>query len=150
MNEIQKALELFRVNVSFRERHHVEDTTGYLAAMKTAIDVLEEKQRRDAGEAKESPAMTPADRQRAVERAVRVIEANMPQDERMELFGRLVDVVEDWLEEKGFSPKDFPNEDREGDPDEAIIYGEDYDRLADDFAMAIGISRDCPEIVHGK
>lgn len=148
--KIQEALELFRRYVSFRERHHVEDTSGYCAALKTAIAVLEEVQRRDAGEAQVRPAMTPADRQRAVERAVRVIDADMPQDDRAELFGGLVDVVEDWLEEKGFSPKDFPNGDREGDPDEAIIYGEDYDRLADGFAIAIGISRDCPEIVSGK
>ena len=40
------------------------------------------------------------------------IDENMTQAERSELWGRLIDVVEDWLEEKGFSPKDFPNDDR--------------------------------------
>lgn len=73
------------------------------------------------------------------------IDENMTQAERSELWGRLIDVVEDWLEEKGFSPKDFPNDDRNFpmDPDEAIIFGEDYDHLADNFAKVIGIARDC-------
>lgn len=71
------------------------------------------------------------------------IDENMSQDDRAELFGHLIDVVEDWLEEKGFSPADFPNENREGDPDEAIIFGSDYDDLADRFAQVIGIARDC-------
>ena len=148
--KIQEALELFRRYVSFRERHHVEDTSGYCAALKTAIAVLEDAQRRDAGEAQVRPAMPAEGRKETVENAIRLIDADMPQADRAELFGGLVDVVEDWLEEKGFSPKDFPNDDREGDFDEAIIYGEDYDRLADGFAGVIGISRDCPEIVRGK
>lgn len=78
---------------------------------------------------------------------MREINENMPQNERAELWGSLIDVVEDWLEEKGFSPKDFPNDDRNFpmDPDEAIIFGEDYDRLANDFARVIGISRDYVE-----
>lgn len=78
---------------------------------------------------------------------MRSISENMTQAERAELCGRLIDVVEDWLEEKGFAPKDFPNDDRNFpmDPDEAIIFGEDYDRLANDFAKVIGISRDCVE-----
>lgn len=73
------------------------------------------------------------------------INENMTQAERAELWGRLIDVVEDWLEERGFSPKDFPNDDRNFpmDPDEDIIFGEDYDRLADNFAKVIGIARDC-------
>lgn len=75
------------------------------------------------------------------------INEDMTQSERAELWGRLIDVVEDWLEEKGFTPKDFPNDDRDFpiDPDEAIIFGEDYDILADSFAKVIGISRDCAE-----
>ena len=81
-------------------------------------------------------------KRRAVEEAIGVINENMPQADRCELFGCLVDVVEDWLSGKGFTVKDFPNEDREGDPDEAIIYGDDYDHLADRFAEVIGINRD--------
>lgn len=42
------------------------------------------------------------------------IDENMTQAERSELWGRLIDVVEDWLEEKGFSPKDFPYGSRRG------------------------------------
>lgn len=75
-----------------------------------------------------------------------VIDDNMRQDERAELYGRLVDAVEDFLEEKGFTPKDFPNDDREGGEDEAIIFGEDFDNLADRFAEVIGIPRYCDYI----
>ena len=71
------------------------------------------------------------------------INENMTQRERSELFGRLIDVMEDWLDEKGFSPKDFSNNDQVVEEDRAIIYGEDYDRLAEDFSKVIGISRDC-------
>lgn len=66
------------------------------------------------------------------------------QAEKNEFFGLLVDAVEDWLEAKGFTPEDFPNEDREGNEGEAIIYGEDYDVLADSFSQTLGISR-CEE-----
>ena len=53
----------------------------------------------------------------------------------------LIDIVEDWLEEKGITPHDIPNEERE-DEDAAIIYGSDYDYLADRFSEVIGIDRD--------
>ena len=33
------------------------------------------------------------------------------------------------------------NADREEDPDGALIYGSDYDTLADEFARSLGISR---------
>lgn len=67
----------------------------------------------------------------------------MTQQERVELLGSLVDVVEDWLEEKGITVDDIPNNEREGDEGAAIIYGSDYGCLADGFAAALGISRDC-------
>lgn len=54
--------------------------------------------------------------------------------DRAELLGRMVDVVEDWLEKKGAVMDDM-----------AIIKGDDYDYLADGFAAGLGISRDCPE-----
>ena len=58
-----------------------------------------------------------------------------------ETLGVMVDVVEDFLEEKGITKEDIPNDEREDDPDAAIIYGSDYDELADKFANFIGISR---------
>lgn len=67
----------------------------------------------------------------------------MPQSERAELFGRLIDAVEDWLEEKGITA----NEEREDVEDAAIIYGSDYDDLADRFAAVVGISRDYPDVI---
>ena len=60
--------------------------------------------------------------------------------ERMELFGTMVDIVEDWLESKGITADDIPCEDRdqaiadgEAPEDCAIIYGEDYDHLTGEF-----------------
>ena len=67
---------------------------------------------------------------------------NLSQAERSELFGLLVDVVEDFLEEKGITPDDIPNDERTGTEGEAIIYGSDYDRLANGFSSVLGISRD--------
>lgn len=66
---------------------------------------------------------------------------DMSRGERMELLGRLVDIVEDWLETKGITSDDIPNEEREDTEDAAIIYGSDYDHLADGFAATIGIHR---------
>lgn len=76
-------------------------------------------------------------------RPVGLISEDMPQSDRMELWGRLIDVVEDWLAEKGITEEDIPNEEREGVEDAAIIFGDDYDYLADRFSEVIGISRDC-------
>lgn len=58
-----------------------------------------------------------------------------------ELLGGMVDVVEDFLENKGITAEMLPNADREEDPDGALIYGSDYDTLADEFARSLGISR---------
>ena len=70
------------------------------------------------------------------------IDNNMSQDDRCEMFGCLIDVVEDWLESKGITPADIPNEDRpEDDNGAAIIYGEDYDELANGFSAVLGIDR---------
>ena len=62
-----------------------------------------------------------------------------------ETLGVMVDVVEDFLEEKGITKEDIPNDERENDPDAAIIYGSDYDELADKFANIIGISRNAED-----
>ena len=71
-----------------------------------------------------------------------VISNDMSQDERCELWGCLIDVVEDWLESRGITSEDIPNDNREGNG-AAIIYGYDYDILADGFAAVLGIDRDC-------
>ena len=76
-----------------------------------------------------------------------IISEQMTQSERMELWGGLIDVVEDWLEEKGITANDIPNEEREDTEDAAIIYGSDYDYLANRFAAVVGISRDCLDVV---
>lgn len=48
-------------------------------------------------------------------------------EDRAELRGELVDVVEDFLEEKGI---DIPNDEKDDDENAAIIYGSDYDQIA--------------------
>lgn len=70
---------------------------------------------------------------------------NLSQADRCELFGCLIDAVEDFLEEKGITPADITNDEREGVDGEAIIYGSDYDDLADRFSEVLGIERDVPE-----
>lgn len=70
------------------------------------------------------------------------ISENMSQADRTDLWGCLIDVVEEWLDSKGVRPDDIPNKDRDRDGSDAIIYGDDYDYLADGFADAIGIHRD--------
>lgn len=69
----------------------------------------------------------------------------LTQSDRCELFGALIDTVEDWLEEKGITVDDIPNDERV-DEDSAIIYGSDYDTLADCFAEIIGIRRDVEDV----
>lgn len=66
---------------------------------------------------------------------------NMSQADRSELFGCLIDAVEDFLEEKGITPSDILNKEREGEDGEAIIFGSDYDNLADRFSEVLGIER---------
>lgn len=65
-----------------------------------------------------------------------------------ESSGRLIDIVEDWLETKGITADDIRNEEGEGTKSDAIIYGTDYDYLADKFAGAIKINDNsgAPEI----
>lgn len=70
---------------------------------------------------------------------------NLSQADRCELFGCLIDAVEDFLEEKGITPADITNDEREGADGEAIIYGSDYDDLADRFSEVLGIERDASE-----
>lgn len=70
----------------------------------------------------------------------KVISNKMSQSDKCELFGTLIDVVEDWLESKGITPENIPNDDREGE-NAAIIYSTDYDYLADRFANILGITR---------
>lgn len=58
---------------------------------------------------------------------------------RRGLVSDLIDVVEQWLSDRGFTAQDFPNSDRSDDPagnDEAIIFGEDCDELEEGF-MAV-------------
>lgn len=43
-----------------------------------------------------------------------------------EFAGQIIDMLEDWLEEKGVKPDMLPN-DREDDENSAIIFGSDYD-----------------------
>ena len=64
----------------------------------------------------------------------------MNPDEKYEFFGVLIDVAEDFLDEMGITAKDIPNNERE-DADSAIIYGSDYDDLADRFSKRLCISR---------
>lgn len=64
----------------------------------------------------------------------------MNPDEKCEFFGVLIDVAEDFLDEMGITVKDIPNDEREDD-DSAIIYGSDYDNLADRFSEILCISR---------
>ena len=50
--------------------------------------------------------------------------------------------MEDGLDSKGITTDDIPNDEREQeDENAAIIYGSDYDYLADKFAEILGITR---------
>ena len=51
------------------------------------------------------------------------------QENKTEFLGQLIDVVEDWLEEKGI---DITNEEK-NELNAAIIYGSDYDKLQSGF-----------------
>lgn len=69
------------------------------------------------------------------------LENIIPKSERSELIGSIIDIFEDWLCEKGITVCDIANEEREGNPEEAIIFGEDYDEIAERIAAALGITR---------
>lgn len=63
----------------------------------------------------------------------------------LELMGALIDTVEDWLEDKGITADDIPNDEREEEEDNAaIIYGSDYDFLSNSFAAILGIEEVMP------
>lgn len=55
--------------------------------------------------------------------------------DRMEMLGCIIDIFEDWLEEKGITSQDIPNPEREENEmdldgeNAVIIYGSDYDFL---------------------
>lgn len=51
-----------------------------------------------------------------------------------ELIGQVIDIFEDFLEEKHVA---ISNPDREGDPDAAILYGDDYDRLSGQIGQTL-------------
>ena len=56
--------------------------------------------------------------------------------DRMEMLGCIIDVFEDFLEERGIV---IENEEKDGDDSEAIIYGSDYDLLTSGIeAVLIG------------
>lgn len=69
-----------------------------------------------------------------------ILNASLSQADRSELFGALIDVVEDWLEEKGITPEQILNPERDED-NPAIIYGCDFDILADKFSAVLGVDR---------
>jgi len=56
----------------------------------------------------------------------------MNNNDIQEMIGAMVDVVEDWLEDKGVDI-DNPEKNELEEGTEAIIYGSDYDRLANAF-----------------
>lgn len=70
------------------------------------------------------------------------------ENDKSQFFGVLIDATEDFLESIGIEVKEIPSEDREQaiedgeDPEGlAIIYGEDYDFLADRFAEILELKR---------
>lgn len=54
------------------------------------------------------------------------IKIDIDENERAEFIGQLIDVFEDFLEEKGIN---IPNEEKEDSDDPAILYGSDYGYL---------------------
>lgn len=67
---------------------------------------------------------------------------NVPNDLKPELLGQIIDIFEDFLSDKGISVDDIPNPEREEEDDcSAIIYGNDYDVLADKIASVLGFER---------
>lgn len=70
------------------------------------------------------------------------------ENDKSQFFGVLIDATEDFLESIGIEVKEIPSEDREQaiedgeDPEGlAIIYGEDYDFLADRFTEILELKR---------
>ena len=54
----------------------------------------------------------------------------MTSAEKHEFIGEIIDIFEDFLEEKGI---DIPNDEKEDSESPAIIYGTDYGNLQDDL-----------------
>lgn len=69
----------------------------------------------------------------------RYISGDMIQSERMELWGGLINIVEEWLAEKGITADDISNNKHDDVGNAAIIYGDDYSYLVDQFANYIDI-----------
>lgn len=59
-----------------------------------------------------------------------VIQSRIKRDLIPEFLGQIIDVFEDFLEEKGI---EIPNEERDDSDNPAIIYGTDYGNLSDDL-----------------
>lgn len=51
-------------------------------------------------------------------------------NDKAEFIGNIIDIFEDFLEEKGI---DIPNDEKEDSENPAIIYGTDYGNLQDDL-----------------
>lgn len=66
---------------------------------------------------------------------------NVPNDLKPELLGQIIDIFEDFLSDKGITADDIPNPDRDDTEDAAIIYGNDYDKLADKIASVLEFER---------
>jgi hypothetical protein len=69
-------------------------------------------------------------------------ELKVADSEKPELIGQLIDIFEDFLDDKGITTDDIPNPEREEEDDcSTIIYGTDYDVLADKIASVLGFER---------
>ena len=55
-------------------------------------------------------------------------------EDKCEFIGQIVDIFEDFLEEKGIN---VPNEDRDENGSEAIIYGMDYEILSEQIESTL-------------
>lgn len=53
-------------------------------------------------------------------------------NDKAEFLGQIIDIFEDFLEERGVN---LTNEEREQDPDAAIIYGTDYGQLREELEV---------------
>lgn len=63
------------------------------------------------------------------------ITLKIKQTDEAEFIGQFIDVFEDFLDSKGIS---IDNADRDADDDDAaIIYGDDYDILADEILSVL-------------
>lgn len=72
------------------------------------------------------------------------------EEEMSNFIGCIIDTFEDWLDEKGITPEDIPNEDREqSGSDAAIIYGGDYDILQSQMESILSAyEQDPPELIN--